>query len=441
METAYQKQFERHSRGGPSWLVKLRQNGMDRFLKLGFPTPDLEEWRFTNVRPLVETAFEAATEEGLAKITPDQMENLKHLPLNPMEGCDLVFVNGHFSPRLSSIFNLPRGVRVESLKRVLREEPERVEPFLGRLSAIDQQPFAALNTAFIDDGAYVFLPKGTSFKHPIHLVFLSYPNGQATLSHPRNLIVLEDFSEAAVVESHVGLGKTPYFNNPLTEISLGEAARLEHYKLQGESEAAFHFSSADARIKRAARFTSHAISLGARLSRSDLHASLDAEGSECSLNGLYLAAGSQHVDHHTVIDHACPHGLSEELYKGILSEKAHGVFDGKIIVRPGASKTQARQTNKNLLLSDDAVVNTKPLLEIFNNDVKCNHGATIGRLDLNQIFYLRSRGVSEERAKNMLTTAFAGDVLSQMKIRSIRARLEEMISIRLMRGRRISEGA
>src|SRR4030095_14028405 len=184
-----------------------------------------------------------------------------------------------------------------------------------------------------------------------------------------------------------------------------------------------------------------AISLGARLSRSDLRASLDAEGAECSLNGLYLAGGSQHVDHHTVIDHACPQGFSDELYKGILSDKARGVFDGKIVVPPGASKTQARQTNKNLLLSDDAVINTKPLLEIFNNDVKCNHGATIGRLDPNQIFYLRSRGVSEERAKNMLTTAFAGDVLAQMKIRSIRARLEEMISIRLMRGRRLSEGA
>jgi Fe-S cluster assembly protein SufD len=443
MTNLYLEQFEKEAftHTGPSSLQKLRREGMERFVALGFPTTDWEEWRFTNVRPVAESAFQLADPARSNGLSPETLERLKHLPLNPMEGCDLVFVNGHYSKDLTCLTGLPPGVIVKSLAEILREEPERILPFLGRLAKFEDHPFTALNTAFLRDGAFIFIPKGTVLKRPLHLLFISHPDGQATVSHSRNLIVAEAGSEASVIESYIGLGSASSFTNAVTEIAAAEGATLDHYKLQGESESAFHFSTIAARQGKDSRFTSHSVSIGGGLVRNDIGTVLDGEGAHCMLNGLYLASGRQLVDHHTVIDHARPHGTSNELYKGILGGKSHGIFNGKILVRPGAEKTEARQTNKNLLLSDDAVIDTKPLLEIFNNDVKCNHGATIGRLDPQQIFYLRSRGIGEERARQILTYAFAGDLIALMKIKSLRVRLEEMISLHLMRGRKISEAS
>jgi Fe-S cluster assembly protein SufD len=442
MKNLYLEQFEKEDiQERPTWLKELRRKGMDRFLSLGFPTTQWEDWRFTNVRSLADSAFKLVKDCSSVGLTPEKLEYLRHLPLNPMEGCDLVFVNGHYSKEFSSLLNLPKGVRVESLAKLLEEEPELIQPYLGRYIDFQNHPFSALNTAFTRDGACIFIPKGLVVETPIHLLFISQPNGEATVSHPRNLIVAEAHSQVTIIESYVGMGKTTYFNNPVTEIVTKEGAILEHYKLQGESEAAFHFSSVAVHQGRQSQFTSHSVSLGGALVRNDLGTILDEEGAECSLNGLYLGTGRQVVDNHTVIDHAKPHCISNELYKGILAGHAHGVFHGKILVRAGAEKTQARQTNKNLLLSNDAEINTTPLLEIFNNDVKCNHGATIGRLDPNQIFYLRARGIGEENARQILTYAFASDLVGHMKIKSLKARLEEMISFRLLKGRGTGEAA
>ncbi len=439
MRNVYQDWFEREFplKTDPSWLKKYRQEGMGRFTSLGIPTTDWEDWRFTNLQALAGTCFQPIREYHSAGFT---LENLKNLPLCPMEGCHLVFINGHFSPDLSSLDNLPPGVRVESLGVILEKEPHLAESYFGQNSEDTTHPFFALNSALFGDGAFLFVPPGVILKTPIYLQFVSKPNGAATASFPRNLIVAERQSQVAVVESYVGVGPQPYFSSPVTQIYVGEGAVVDHCKIQGENEAATHLASIDVFQGPQSQYLSHSISIGGNLARNDLRTLLKAEGAQCTLNGLYLGAGKQLVDNHTVIDHLKPHGSSQEFYKGILDGQSHGVFHGKIMVRPGAEKSRARQTNKNLLLSDDAVIDTTPLLEIFNNDVKCNHGATIGRLDDNQVFYLRSRGVSLDHARHLLTYAFASDVVSSMKIESLKVRLQEIISLHLMRRRKGQEG-
>ena len=410
--------------GGRSWLHPIRSAAIDRFAELGFPTLDDEEWRFTNVSPLTRVPFQAATRFDLDAATARKLNDLL---FDAGPGSRLVFVNGRYSAALSTPGRLPQGVVAGSLAAALEGTPDQVKPHLARYASFQENAFVALNTAFLRDGAFVSIPKGKVIKEPIHLVFVAIPGAEPTVAHSRSLILAGVNSQATVVESYIGLEEAAYFTNAVTEIVAAENAVLDHYKVQQESRRAFHISTTQVRQDRASNFRSHAITLGGGLVRNDINAFLAAPGGECTLNGLYLAGGKQHVDNHTRIDHAQPHCTSHELYKGILDGQAHGVFNGKIYVHQDAQKTDAKQTNKTLLLSEDAVIDTKPQLEIFADDVKCTHGATIGQLAGEAIFYLRSRGIGRDQARSLLTFAFANDIIGRVKVAPIRARLEEML--------------
>jgi Fe-S cluster assembly protein SufD len=427
----YLLDFERFEKNGvtraASWVHELRTAAIARFAELGFPTTRHEEWKYTAVGPIAKVLFTRVGDEGPGLLSGA----LERLSFGPSEGARLVFVNGHYSRELSSLRALPDGVRVGSLAAALTADSEGIEPHLARYAGYEDHAFVALNTAFIEDGAFLYVPAGKIVGDPIQLLFISTARGTATASHPRNLIVAGDGSQATIVETYVGADKAVYFTNAVTEIVVGENAALDHYKLQRESEEAFHVATLQVHQARSSTFASHSIALGGALVRNDVNVVLDGEGSECTLNGLYMATGQQHMDHHTRIDHARPHGLSRQLYKGVLGGKARGVFDGKIVVHPAAPKTDARQTNKNLLLSGDALIDTKPQLEINNNDVKCTHGSTIGRLDENSIFYLRSRGIGLEAARGLLTYAFASEIINGIKVEPLRAKLDNLVATRL----------
>jgi len=420
---------------GTPWLRRLRQEALARFGELGFPTTRLEEWKQTNVVPLVKIPFRLA-EDGRAGVTPEAVERATFR--EPF--CSrLAFVNGHFCAELSRLAGLPQGVKVSSLRAALEKNEEMLEEHLGRYARFDRQAFVALNTAFLQDGAIVEIPRGTVSSTPIHLLYLSTAAGEPTVSHPRNLILVEPDSQVSVIESYFGLGEDVYFTNAVTEIVLGENSQLEHYKLQHESEQAFHIAALQAHLAANTRFRSHAISLGGALVRNDVNPVLDAEGAECILNGLYHAANRQHVDNHTTLDHAQPHGTSRELYKGILDGQATAVFHGRIVVRKDAQKTDAIQRNKNLLLSERAVIDTKPQLEIYANDVRCTHGATIGQLDREAVFYLRSRGMGVEAARNLLIAAFAGEITDEIKAENVREWLAATLTARLFKKAQVQE--
>jgi Fe-S cluster assembly protein SufD len=346
----------------------------------------------------------------------------------------LVFVNGWPAPALSQTSDLPAGVRVESLARALAQGGAELEPVLGRLADRPERAFAALNLAFLRDGAWVRIAPGVILERPILLLFVSTAPGGPTVSSPRNLIQAGAGSQLAVVESYVGLGREAYFTNAVTEIALEDGAVVDHVKLQEESERAFHVAALAVHQRRASQFYSHSVSLGGALVRNDLDTVFEDEGGECRLDGLYMVGGRQHVDNHTSIDHARPHCTSLELYKGVLDGRARAVFNGKIVVRPDAQKTNARQTNKNLVLSDDTDVNSKPELEIFANDVKCAHGATVGQVDRDALFYLRSRGLSAAAARDLLTYAFASEIVDVLRIPAVRTHVVAQLARRLPGG-------
>ncbi len=421
-----QLEKSRAARSQP-WLQEIRRAAIHRFTELGFPAPRMEEWKYTSVAPITQIPFVPAP-TGAGGLTARDMGNYT---FSETECCQMVFVNGRYSPELSSLQSAPRGVRIKSLAASIETDRDLIEPYLTRLASFQQNAFTALNTAFISDGAFVYIPAGTILKEIVHLLYLSSGDGSPTVSHPRNLIVLDPGSQATVVESYVGLKDGVYFTNAATEIVAGKHASLDHYKLQRESEAAFHVATLQVQQERSSNFSSHSISLGGSLIRNDVNVVLNAEGGECTLNGLNVSKGSQHIDNHTLIDHARPHCNSRELYKGILDGHSTGVFNGKIIVRPDAQKTNSKQTNKNLLLSENALMNTKPQLEIFADDVKCTHGATIGRLNDDELFYMRSRGIPAESARTLLTYAFASDILSGMKIKPIQCQIDLVLLNRL----------
>jgi Fe-S cluster assembly protein SufD len=418
--------------GGPRWLQDLRDRGAVRFSALGFPTVREEEWRFTNVSPVVSKEYVSA---GLAPSwTAAQIERLPFGSASHR----LVVVNGRFSPELSRLKGLPAGVRAGSLAGhvtgELQADSEVVQRYLGRLADMTDRAFAALNTAHIDDGAYVYVRDGVVLKDPLQILFVS-GNGagaNAAVTYPRCLIVVGDRSEVRIVETYVGMDSA-YFTNAVTEVSVGEGAILDHYKVQQESLQASHLASMHVHAARAATFSSHSFSLGGRFVRNDVLATLDGEGAEVTLNGLYLADGDRLVDNHTLIDHARAHCPSHEVYKGILGGRAKAIFNGKIIVRQDAQKTNAKQTNRALLLTDEALINTKPQLEIFADDVKCTHGAAIGQLDDDAIFYLRARGLTYAEARDMLIHAFAGEILDRVHIEGLKAELESELYAQLAR--------
>ena len=406
----------------PEWLRALRLVAAERFAAVGFPTRRNEEWRFTNISPIAETPFTLA-DETQSQLTAD---GLRPFTYEGMGGTQLVFVNGRFCADLSSpIF--PQGVVISSLAEAMAASPELVEANLGRHAEFTTQAFVALNTAALEDGAFVHIKRGTIVDEPIHLLFVSVPSAGPTVSHPRTLIVAEENCQATIVESYSGAADQVYFTNAVTEVVVAANAVLDHYKVQRESLKAYHIATMQIQIARSANFSSHSIALGGLLVRNDANAYLGGEGIECTLNGVYLGNGRQLIDNHTAIDHAMPHCNSHEVYKGILDDHSRGVFNGKIFVRQDAQKTDAKQTNQTLLLSPTAQINTKPQLEIFADDVKCTHGATIGQLSDEALFYLRARGIPQDQARALLTYAFAGDIVSRIKVDAIRAQLDQVL--------------
>ena len=422
------RRFETEPRQ-PAWLLPLRKNGMARFAELGFPTIHDEDWRFTNIAPLAKLPFkpmsESADDAAAAKATLEK-SIFAHLP-----GSQLVFVNGHFNAALSAVAKLPAGVKVASLAAALMTDSAFIEKQLGLFALTDGNSFAALNQAFFLDGGFVHIPAGQTVEEPIQLIFISTAKHSGDTIQPRNLIMVGANAKATVIESYLAADSAAYFTNAVTEIVAGDNAALEHVKFQDEALDAFHLATIAAQLGRASNVSIHSFALGARLSRTNIRTKLAGEGLECILNGLYLTRGEQLADHHMIVEHAQPHCASHEYFNGILDDKSKGVFHGRIYVHPIAQKTDAKQTNKNLLLSDEATADTKPQLEIYADDVKCTHGATIGQLNDESIFYLRSRGLSKDTARQMLIHAFAGEIIARVKHEAVRERLDQVIWDRL----------
>jgi Fe-S cluster assembly protein SufD len=429
---AYLAEAERAAAAGagrdPAWLTSLRHRGLERFQTLGFPTTRDEEWRFTSVAPVAEQRFPLAR-NGASQLGPGDLDSFQL----PGSAATLVFVNGRYAPGASSIGKISGAVAIETLAQAVSRSASGVDAHLSRLANVETRAFTALNTAFLDDGAVVSIPDEARVDAPIHLVFVAIGEDRA-MAHPRVLIVTGANSQASIVESYVGVRAHAQFTNTVTELMVGSNAVVEHYKVQRESVDSVHIGSMYVRAARDARVACHSISLGGSLVRNEVDVVLDGEGGECTLNGLYLGDRRALVDNHTTIDHAKPHCSSREIYKGIVADNARAVFNGKIIVRPDAQKTDAKQTNKALLLSKYAEINTKPQLEIFANDVKCTHGAAVGQIDEEAIFYLRARGLGETDARRLLIRAFAGDILQRMPLTLLGARLDAELVGRLPGG-------
>ncbi len=415
----------------PRWLAATRRRGLERFCELGFPTPRDEEWRFTSVSPIAETPFVLAT-NGVSITGPGHVGRFQWLGET---AATLVFVNGRYVASASDLHRLPRAVKIGNLADVVADAGTDIEANLTQAVTLNRHPFTALNTAFLVDGAAISVPESVALSAPVHLLFVSTAGRERpAMTHPRVLILMGANSQASVVESYVGVEASRYFTNTVTEIVAGDHARLDHYKLQQEAADSAHIGGMYINVARTSTVTCHSISLGASLVRNDIVVTLNGSGAECTLNGLYLADGRTLVDNHTTIDHAQPHCSSRELYKGILSDHARAVFNGKIVVRPDAQKTDAKQTNKALLLSEDAQINTKPQLEIFANDVRCTHGAAVGQMDEEALFYLRARGLGEQDARRMLIRAFAADVLNRLPLTALATRLDQELMLRLPGG-------
>ena len=418
----------RRTAPSPGAIADLRRRAFERFSALGMPTTRLERWRFTNVAPIAGTAFTLAgpADKAAAKVdaAPHALSGV---------GARLTFINGRYVAPASDLARLPAGVEVGSLADVLASESgvlrAAVNSHLASAAGIDDEPFTALNTALLHDGAVVHVQANTVVEEPIQLLFVTSPpeGGAPVMTHPRVLIVAGENSQVRLVESYGGGGESPYLTNAVTEVVAGAAAVVDHYKLVRESLSGYHIAAMHVRLARAANFSSHAVTLGGAIVRNDAQATLDGEGVECTLNGLYVANGRRLIDNHTTIRHAKPHCSSHELYKGIIDDQARAVFNGKIIVAIDAQKTDAKQTNKALLLSEDAQINTKPELEIFADDVKCTHGATVGQLDDDALFYLRARGLGLEQARSVLIHAFASDLLNRIAVEPIRAQLDGLL--------------
>jgi Fe-S cluster assembly protein SufD len=414
--------FERRvAKDGSAPLRRLRRAAIERFAALGFPTLKDEEWRFTNLAPLTRVPFEPGEADGEAAAGSRRQVIPADRP-----GTSLLLVNGQRPIFRHQGPPLPEGVLVCGLAEALARHRDLVEPHLARLADYERHAFTAVNTAFLRDGAFVYFPAGRVVDEPIYLNFVTAAAGRPLAWHRRCLIVASPGSRVHVVESYDGSGGVN-FTNAVTEVVLGEDAVLDYYRVQREDREAFHVATVQVRQERGSRFMSHAVSTGGALARTDLNVVLDAEGCEATLNGLYLAGGEQLIDNHTRIDHAKPRCASHELYKGILGGRARGVFNGKIYVHKDAQQTNALQTNRTLLLSDDSVIDTKPQLEIYADDVKCTHGATIGQLNEEQLFYLRTRGIGHEEARGLLTHAFANEILGRIQIDQLRDELERSL--------------
>ncbi|MEO5573583.1 MAG: Fe-S cluster assembly protein SufD [Gammaproteobacteria bacterium] len=406
----------------PGWLVELRADASACANRLALPTTQDEEWRFTDLSPLLKVSFQPAN------VTPElELANIEHFIVPEAATSRLVFVNGIYAPQLSACASLPSGTVVNSLAEAMSSYDDVVRTHIGQLADFQQDIFSALNTSLLHDGALVIIPKGQVVSAPIHLLFVSTHQENPTAVYPRCLIVAEKDSSFTLIEDYVSLDGDVYFTNAVTEIIVGENAEVRHAKLQRESRTAFHIAQCAVTLARDSVYTSTTVTFGARLSRHNLHVLQNAEGAQCTLDGLALISARQLADTHTFMDHAHAHGKSTQLHKCIVDGAAHAVFSGKVFVRKGAQLTNSAQSNRNLLLSDKARVDTKPQLEIFADDVKCAHGATVGQLDEEELFYLKSRGLNELAARNLLTYAFAAELIDRIPIASVVEQLRQIV--------------
>lgn len=422
--TAYREQLATLPVEESVRLTSLRRTAMESFQKFGFPTMRNEDWHFTNPAPIVEAAFEPM-KPASGNVSSDDPETFL---FTHAEWPTLVFVNGHFAPALSRVDALPDGVRLMSLASALHEEPTLLDRYVGTLAGFGSQAmaFTALNTALWHDGAVLHVGRDTIVAQPIHLLYISDDAADGGVTYPRNLVVVGPNAKATVIEEYTSVGAGRYLTNAVTEVMVDDGATLEHYRLQREGDRAFHVGHVEAWQGRDSHFISFSFAIGASLSRKNIFTRLAGDGCGATLNGLYMLDGAQTCDHQTRIEHVAPNCFSRELYKGILDGASHGVFNGKVYVHPEAQKTDGKQTNKALLLSERARIDTKPQLEIFADDVKCTHGATVGRLDELAAFYMRTRGVSAETTRKLLTYAFAADVLETIELEPLKVALEAL---------------
>ncbi|MBV8855345.1 MAG: Fe-S cluster assembly protein SufD [Acidobacteria bacterium] len=420
------REFAAARAGEPAWVERLREGAFERFEELGFPTTDEEDWKYTNVAPIARKAFMPAA--------PDQVEvvGVETFVSAEARRSRLVFVNGVYSPEHSAREAIPSKVLVEELGAALTgEHGEVLWNHLGRLSGEGDDAFDALNTAFLGSGALIRVPAGVVVEAPVQLLFLTAPGETESATFPRVLVVAERDSRLDLIETYAAVDDSEYFTDAVVEVFVGEGAGVTHYKVQDEAGGAYHVASTRAEVSKDAVYDLTTVTLGARLSRHDIEVVLTSPGASCHVDGLYLVGDGQHTDTHSLIDHREPNGASRQNYKGILDGKSRAVFNGRVYVHAGAHGTDAQQSNKNLLLSTDARVDTKPQLEIYNDDVKCAHGATVGQLEEEELFYLLSRGLHRDLARNLLTYGFAEEIVKKIKFDSIRAQLDEAILNRL----------
>lgn len=406
--------------GGIEEISELREEAINRFLELGYPTVMNEDWRFTNMNPLAKSKFKIS-ENGRSLGTDD----LKTYLFSELDTYLLVFVNGKFSKELSQIEEIPPGVTITSLSEAIETERELFLEYFGKFLNFETEAFNALNTAFFEDGIFINVPDSVSVNKPVHAVYISHEDPEAIVS-PRNLIIIGKNSELKVIEHYVATSDYSYFSNVVSEVCVGENSSLEHYLLEFESKKAFNISTLRVQQEKYSNIKSHSVLFGGAIVRNNVHPVLAGEGSNSLINGLYMSNGRQHMDNFMRVEHASPHCDSRQIYNGVLDDNSRGVFHGRIIVHEGAEKTDAKQTNRNLLLSDSAQIDTKPQLEIYNDDVKCTHGATIGQMDENAIFYLQSRGIPKKEAETIMVKGFTGESFSNMSVEPVREYLEKI---------------
>ncbi len=422
-ENTYQAAFREVRELSPAspWLELVRSSAMDRFEQLGFPSVREEEWKYTNLATLAKESFVPVT-----SAIQLQIGDVSRFAYPETRGAHLVVVDGFLRDDLSETSALEDVVATDLFSAVADARYNKlIRKYLARNAGYHNNGLTALNTAFLQSGVFVCIPKNVKLEKPLQITFIGGTANSANF--PRVLVVAEENSSATLIENFVSIGEQRYFSNAIAEIVLRDGAQLEHYRLQRDSKKAFHVSTTSAELGRASRYNTTSINLGAQLSRHDVSVVMDHEGAETSVDGLYMVDSDQHADTHSVIDHKQPHCTSHQLYKGILDGNARAVFNGKIFVREGAQKTDARQTNKNLLLSDKARVDTKPQLEIYADDVKCAHGAAVGQIEPEELFYLETRGIGPELGRSLLTYGFAEEVIARIKLESIRAELDQIV--------------
>ncbi len=404
---------------------KIRKDAIEKFSSLNFPSVKDEEWKYTNINPLLSKEFKSAD-----SIPEVYSEFIAKYLFDKKEFITLVFINGYFSKEFSEIDSLPKGLVLETISEAIKKHPKLVHNYFSKSASAEKNIFTALNTAFADHGTFVHVEENAAIEKPIQILYVT--KADDIFVSPRNLFLISKNAQVKIIETYAGIGDKTYFTNQVTEFVVDQNAVVEHVRIQDEQLQSYHISTMSVDLEKSSNFSSYNINFGGSLVRNNVNVRFNDSFAECRLNGLYVTEGTQFIDNHTAIDHAKANCLSNELYKGILNDTSRGVFNGKVFVRQDAQKTNAYQQNKNILLSNDALVNTKPQLEIFADDVKCSHGATVGQLDKDQLFYLKARGIQEKEAKAILIYAFASDVVHSISMLQVRDQLEALLAKKLL---------